>query len=155
MRRFRGKGVLVMVAALLLLGDMFWVRNGVPQLESDALSAESAASVTQVVVLASAQTPQDVPAAVHRPRPVSPVRIPVAGSVPSTKPTAKSDLPPIASVPATGPMVAQDTVSSPVVWLGSVPLPVAQSPVLRLDDPLPPRKWSPPQGIAYIRWWTA
>lgn len=155
MRRFRCKGVLVLVAALLLLGDRFWVRGGIPQLDDDTRLAESAISVAQVIALSPVQA-RPVISDVPTRRPQTTNQMTKVTDAASASPATTHGISTITPVPAAvEPVVAQENHTSPVVWLGSTPLAATLPPIVRLDDALPPRKWSPPEGIAYIRWWTA
>lgn len=157
MRRFQGKSVLVVVTALLLLGDIFGMRSSVPKLGKDVPPAEYAALVAQAVVLPTVEFQPEVSAPVRRSLPILPVRTSdtvvvsfIQSAVAYHKPLP-TPLPDIV-----GPMTAHEREDAPLpeLWLASVPRQVLKLPVVRLDDALPPRKWVPPEGIAYIRWWT-
>lgn len=175
MRRFRCKGALVAVAALLLLMDVYWTRGHIPRLQEEERLAESAASVIQVAVAEPMTTVVSFAPAI-RPRSAAMRRATalldmrsapttlLARAVPTTPqtlPALAAPLPMAAPLPEgrpATPVMALESGSSPVVWLGSVPLQVAEAapPAVWLPDGvLPPRKWSPPEGIAYIRWWAA
>lgn len=170
MRRFRGKGVLVMVAAMLLLGDLLWTR-GVPRLEVDPPETPSTTAVLYAVAetetagpratmtttalptaaAVSATVPFDIPVSTVRPA----VTILPLATHSSAAPSASLTTPPASLPPAPQePRLALEETLRPVVTARVAALGEPASTV-RLNNVLPPRPWAPPQGIAYIRWWMA
>lgn len=174
MWRFRGKGALVMVAALLLLGDFLWTR-GVPPLEADPpeASAESPAlyAAAETALPHPADAPVARPAATVPPflpramadaptaRPMAallPVAARFAAVAAALRPSAHAAPLPVAPRPSMAPAPQEPRIAAleealrPVV---TARVAVLAAPAVRFDAVLPPRPWAPPQGIAYIRWW--